>query len=408
MPSATQPSRPAYHRVVDEQRALGPDRLLLRLRTLYPEYVGASARVIRAPGRVNLIGEHTDYNEGFVLPVAIDLEVRMAVVPSDRPRIRLARDDDGDTASIDLAELLPPAGRWHDYVAGTAWALAEAGHPIGGFDGLLASTVPIGAGLSSSAALELASAWALWGPDGPAVLPLELARIAQHAENDYVGVRCGLMDQFASACGVAGHALLLDCRSLEWRPVALPDDLAIVVIHSGVAHAHGDNEYNERRAACERAVAIIAEDELQVTSLRDVDMTMLEASHPKLDAVTFDRARHVITENQRVLDAVAALESGDHASLGELMAASQASMRDHYQVSCPEIDELVDITVASPGVVGSRMTGGGFGGCTVTLVAPDAVDALRARVERDYPTRTGLTPRLWVLSAVDGAGFVAS
>jgi galactokinase len=214
------------------------------------------------------------------------------------------------------------------------------------------------------------------------------------------------MDQFASACGVAGHALLLDCRSSEWRAVPLPSDLSVVVIHSGVSHAHGDNEYNARRAACERVVATIAEEHPEVGLLREVDLTMLEDARPRLDGRDHDRARHVITENARVLEAVAALEAGDHASLGELMAASQASMRDDYEISCPEIDELVAIARTSPGVVGSRMTGGGFGGCTVTLVRPDAVDELRGHVEREYHARTGLVPRIWTLRAVDGAGFV--
>ena len=284
-------------------------------------------------------------------------------------------------------------------MAGTAWALQEAGQPTHGFDGVIVTTLPIGSGLSSSAALEVVSAWALSGPAGPALAPLDLARIAQRAENGHVGVQCGLMDQFASACGVADHALLFDCRSLDWRAVPLPDDLALVVIHSGVSHAHGDNEYNARRAACERVVAAIARDDPAVTLLRDVDMARLDAYREQLDPVDYDRAYHVITENDRVLEAVAALEADDHAALGELMAGSQASMRDRYDITCPEIDELVAISVDVPGVVGSRMTGGGFGGCTVSLVRPDAVEALRERVERDYPARTGKTP-----APVDAAG----
>jgi galactokinase len=235
---------------------------------------------------------------------------------------------------------------------------------------------------------------------------MELARIAQRAENEHVGVKCGLMDQFASACGVAGHALLLDCRSTEWQAVPMPAELAAVVIHSGVSHAHGDNEYNARRAACERVVAAIARDDASVTLLRDVDLDRLSAYRGRLDPIDHDRALHVITESARVLDAVAALEADDHDSLGELMADSQASMRDRYAITCPEIDELVAITVASPGVIGSRMTGGGFGGCTVSLVELDAVETLRQRVDREYPARLGRTPRIWVTRAVDGAGFV--
>jgi galactokinase len=284
--------------------------------------------------------------------------------------------------------------------------MQAAGQGIGGFDGLLVSTLPIGSGLSSSAALEVVTAWALTAPHGPAVPGPEVARIAQRAENEHVGVMCGLMDQFASACGVAGHALLLDCRSAEWRAVPLPTDLALVVIHSGVSHGHTDNAYNDRRAACERVVATIAADDPGVTHLRDVDLARLEAYRPHLSATDHGRAHHVITEDARVLHAVEALERSDRATLGELMAASQASMRDEYEITCPEIDELVALTVAAPGVIGSRMTGGGFGGCTVSLVEPDAVDHLRARIEWEYPARTGCQPTFWTVSAVDGAGFV--
>jgi galactokinase len=381
--------------------------LIGRLRSRYPAQPDpAHELVVRAPGRVNLIGEHTDYNGGFVLPLAIDLDVRVAFRPRSDRRVRLTRADTGATVELDLDALPGPGRAWHDYVAGMAWALADARQPTQGFDGLLVTTLPIGSGLSSSAALEVVSAWALSGAAGPPVEPLELARLAQRAENVHVGVRCGLMDQFASACGVAGHALLLDCRSTEWRAVPMPPDLSLVVIHSGVSHAHGQNEYNARRAACERVVASIAAWDPAVRLLRDVDLAMLDRARPGLDARDHAMARHVITENARVLDAVAAMDAGDHAALGQLMAASQASMRDDYLISCPEIEMLVEIATASPGVVGSRMTGGGFGGCTVSLVAPDGVERLRAVVERDYAARTGLTPRFWVVRAVDGAGFV--
>jgi galactokinase len=384
------------------------DRLIVPLMAAYPALVGREQDVIiaRAPGRVNLIGEHTDYNGGFVLPFAIDLEVRLAFVPVDEPRVRVTRLDSGEAATISLDPFPPQGDAWHDYVAGTAWALAEHGQAVRGFDGVLASSVPIGSGLSSSAALEVVSAWALSAPRGPAVPPLELARIAQFAENEHVGVRCGLMDQFASACGVDGSALLFDCRSTEWRPVPLPAELALVVIHSGVSHGHSDNEYNDRRAACERIVAAVAAEDPSVTLLRDLDLPRLEAWRERLDPTDHRRAFHVLTENERVLAAVAALEADDHAALGELMAASQASMRDDYAVSCPEIDVLVEIATSVPGVVGSRLTGGGFGGCTISLVREDAVDRLRATVEREYPPRTGCSPRIWIVSAQAGAGYL--
>ncbi len=388
--------------------SLSAAELAERFVAAFPEHAARLDEVVtvRAPGRVNLIGEHTDYNGGFVLPFAIDMDVRIALLPTDRPRIRVARDDTGETATIELDPFPAPGDRWHDYIAGTAWAMSAAAQPVHGFDGLLQGTLPIGSGLSSSAALEVATAWAVSAPLGPSISPLEVAQISQRAENEHVGVRCGLMDQFASACGVAGHALLFDCRSTEWRAVALPDDVALVVIHSGVSHGHADNEYNQRRAACERVVAAVAADDPDVSLLRDIDMHRLDSYRGHLPASDYDRAHHVISENERVLDATGALETGDHDALGRLMAASQASMRDRYDISCPEIDALVSITTDTPGVIGSRMTGGGFGGCTVSLVHPDAVDGLRHRVDRDYPARTGAKPRMWVVSAMDGAGFV--
>jgi galactokinase len=393
---------------VNSTSDLAPADLHARLDAAFPEGAdgGSAAVIVRAPGRVNLIGEHTDYNGGFVLPFAIDMDVRMVVRPVPEPRVRLLRLDTGEIAQFGLDPTPAPGSDWHDYVAGTAWAMAEHQQPIGGFDGLLQTDLPIGSGLSSSAALEVLTAWALSAPDGPSAEPLEIARIAQHAENEHVGVMCGLMDQFASACGVAGHALLLDCRSAEWQAVPLPEDLSIVVIHSGVAHGHAGNEYNDRRAACERVVATIATDDPGVTLLRDVDMERLETYRGRLRHSDFDRAHHVITENERVLDAAEALRASDRATLGELMAESQASMRDLYQITVPEIDALVEITLEAPGVIGTRMTGGGFGGCTISVVEPDALDAVRSHVEREYPARTGASPRFWVVEAVDGAGFV--
>ena len=394
---------------VNDTNALSGAELTRRLISVFPAAAGRESEhvVVRAPGRVNLIGEHTDYNGGFVLPFAIDMDVRIVLVPSDEPRIRIHRLDLGETATISLDPFPPKGDAWHDYIAGTAWALAEHGQPVRGFDGVLASSLPIGSGLSSSAALEVVTAWALSAPGGPAVPPLEVARISQYAENNHVGVMCGLMDQFASACGVDGSALLFDCRSTEWRAVPLPAELALVVIHSGVSHGHADNAYNDRRAACERVVARIALDDPSVTLLRDVDMARLEAYGDRLDPVDFRRAVHVLTENERVLEAVAALEADDHAAVGALMAGSQASMRDDYAITGPEIDALVAISVDVPGVIGSRMTGGGFGGCTISLVQHDAVDALRAAVEREYPARTGCSPQLWTVRATAGAGLAS-
>jgi len=391
--------------------AAPPDAAELRGRLAVAE-PGAAAdpsrvRVVRAPGRVNLIGEHTDYNDGFVLPAAIDLEVRIAYLPTDDGRVHLASADHADPADFLLDPLPAPGGAWADYVAGTAWAMREAGLSVRGLRGVLASTVPVGAGLSSSAALELASAWALSGDAAPATDPLTLARVAQRAENAHVGVRCGLMDQFASANGRADAAVLLDCRTLATRPVPLPPGIVLVVAHTGVPRALSGSAYNERRAECEAAVAAIARHVPDVRALRDVDAALLARYADELPDVVAARARHVVDENARVLAAETALGSGDLAEVGRLFAASHASLRDLYAVSCPELDLLVAIAAATPGVHASRMTGAGFGGCTVSLVEPDAVAPLIARIEGEYAQRSGRTPRAWAVRAVDGAGVVA-
>jgi galactokinase len=363
-------------------------------------------RVVRAPGRVNLIGEHTDYNDGFVLPAAIDLEIRIAYVPTDDGLVRLASAQTGDTITFDATDPGAHEGGWRDYVAGTAWAMLEAALPTSSFVGVLESTIPVGAGLSSSAALELASAWALSGASPPPTDPLTLARIAQRAENEYVGMRCGLMDQFASAAGVAGAAVLLDCRTLEDRAVPIPGGLVLVVAHSGVPRSLTGSAYNERRAQCEAAVAVLARHDPGIRALRDVSPEMLERYADELDSVVVRRARHIVEENERVLAAERALTAGAMEEVGRLFAASHASLRDLYEVSVPELDALVELAVTTPGVVASRMTGAGFGGCTVSLVQADAVERLTERILQEYPALTGRDPRVWSVRAVAGAGVV--
>ncbi len=364
-------------------------------------------RIVRAPGRVNLIGEHTDYNLGFVLPAAIDLEIRIAYLPTDDSRVELTRLGDEDRDAFDLEAIRPRTGSWLDYVAGTAWALEEAGHPRRGLRGVIASTLPIASGLSSSAAIELASAWALLDGAAGTVDAMTLARICQRAENAFVGVQCGLMDQFASSCGVDGSAVLLDCRSLEWRPVALPGDVVIVVLHTGSPRSLNASEYNARRSQCETAVAELTRDVPSIASLRDVTLPVLLAAQDRMDPVAFRRARHIVTENERVGEAIAAFAADDLAAVGRLFAASHASLRDDFEVVSPELDAMVEIASAVPGVVAARMTGAGFGGSTVNLVRPAAVEALRAAVERDYPARTGLQPRVLPVQATAGAGRLA-
>ena len=390
---------------------LDPDRLRRRLREI--DSVARSApddalEVIRAPGRVNLIGEHTDYNDGFVMPAAIGLEIRLAVAPTDERRVVVTLDDTGEVAGFDLDAVRAPTRTWIDYIAGTAWALAEGGHELRGFHALLASDLPQGAGLSSSAALEMASALALLGRTAGSALPVgDLARFGRRAENGYVGVQSGVMDQFASAAGVVDHAILLDCRSLEFRPVPLPlPDVRLVVCHSGSPHRLEASEYNERLAECQRAVAAIATIEPTVRTLRDVDTALLAAARDRMDDVAFRRATHVVEENARVLETETALAAGDLAEVGALFAASHTSLRDLYEVSSPELDALVDIATSVHGVVGARLTGAGFGGSTINLVRRESVAALRSAIERDYPGRTGLQPTVLDVDAVDGASYI--
>jgi galactokinase len=386
--------------------------MMSRLAAAFPQAGSASARpvLIRSPGRVNLIGEHTDYNDGFVLPAAIDLETRICLVPADDRRVEIVSMATGDRAEVELDAIGTARGEWIDYVGGVARELISAGLAVTGLRGVLASNLPVSAGLSSSAALELASAWALLSASGSgaglAVDRMELARLCQRAENEYVGVKSGLMDQFAVSCGVAGRALLLDCRSLEYRSVAIPDGVALVVVDTGAKRRLVGSEYNERRSQCERGVAILRERGEPVRALRDATVEMLDAAAADLGDVTYRRCRHIVEENARTLAAVTALEAGDRRALGRLFAASHTSLRDLYEVSSPELDAAVAIAVATPGVVAARMTGAGFGGCTVNLVESDAVERLRAAIDRDYTARTGLVAHVYEVHAADGAGLV--
>ncbi|MGD0408305.1 MAG: galactokinase [Candidatus Limnocylindrales bacterium] len=364
-------------------------------------------QIARAPGRVNLIGEHTDYNEGLVLPVAIDREIWIAFRPWDRPEVELTSVELNETRSFRFGGLSPEtrgARSWIDYVAGTAWAMREAGLPVRGFRGIMDSTIPIGSGLSSSAALEMVSSWALAVPGAARPDAGAMAAIAQRAENRYVGVNCGIMDQFASAAGRARHALLIDCRINRFTVAPMPAGLSIVVCETGSTRRLDSSAYNTRRSECELGAQLIAEREPGVRSLRDVDEPMLRRNRDRLPEIVAHRCEHVVQEDGRVLATVAALRDGDLEALGRLFAASHASLRDLFEVSSAELDAMVDIAVSVPGVVASRMTGAGFGGCTVSLVERGSEEALRDAVLAQYRKRTGLEPSVYVVDAVDGAG----
>lgn len=379
------------------------DRTLAR----FAELMGSAPDLaVGAPGRVNLIGEHTDYNDGFVLPAAIGLQSIVAVRRRPDSIVRLIAADFGDAVSeFDLAKpIVRDAGEpWSDYIRGVAAVLQDEGVELGGLDMLVAGDIPQGSGLSSSASLSVASAMAFGGLFARGRFgPTAVALIAQRAECDFVGMRCGNMDQLASAHGRADHALLIDCRSLDVRPVAVPHGLAMLIVHSGIRRGLVDGAYNERRAQCEQVAG-----HLSVAALRDVTPSALEAARGDLDPIAWRRARHVVTENACTLAAAKAMEAGDLVLLGELMTASHASMREDFEITTPAIDRLVaELQRAIGGRGGARMTGGGFGGAVVALIEADAVPAVIAHVQATYHTPEGQQPVIMVERASAGASFL--
>ncbi len=362
------------------------------------------ARLYRAPGRVNLIGEHTDYNDGWVLPAAIDLYTDVAAsVRADRQIVAHSKAED-ETVSFDLDEVaLQPAGHWSDYLRGVAVMLERSGHRLCGANLLVGGDLPIGAGLSSSAAFEVATALALTDVANLALDKRSLALTCWQAESEFVGLRCGVMDQFITCLGRAHHALLLDCRSLAAQLLPLPETIRLVICNSMVSHQLISGEYNARRQACEEGVALLAQRLPRITALRDVSLADLQRHADLLPDSIYKRCHHVISENARVGAAAAALESGDLATFGHLMAASHQSLRDAYEVSCAELDLLVELANQCAGVYGARMTGGGFGGCTINLIAADHVEEFKRQVPLSYKDATSITPKIYVCEAVGGA-----
>jgi galactokinase len=358
------------------------------------------ALVARAPGRVNLIGEHTDYNDGFVLPMAIDRCVWIALRPRPDSQVRVHSLDFGEERGFDLHHLASHGSGWIEYVQGMAWALQKKGRDCCGWEGVTAGDVPIGAGLSSSAALELATARAfaaVWRLPWDA---REMALLAQAAENQWVGVMCGIMDQMISAAGEAGHALLIDCRSLETRAAPLPPGTSVVILDTATRRGLVDSAYNDRRAHCEAAA-----EALGVEALRDVSLDEFERRGDQLEPLIRRRARHVVTENARTLEAAAAMERGDAARMGVLMNESHASLRDDFEVSRRELDVMVELAQAHGACHGARMTGAGFGGCAVALVDADGAANFASSVAAAYQQATGLEPRLYVCTATAGASI---
>jgi len=353
---------------------------------------------------VNLIGEHTDYNDGFVMPAAIDFYTWVRVAPLDTRKLRIKSQNYGEEVEVDLDDPnIAARGHWSDYPIGVAVMLERAGHRLRGARLEIRGEVPIGSGLSSSAAIEVATACALTAISGLEIDRRELALICQRAENEFVGARVGIMDQFVSLFGQAHKALLLDCRSLEFKLLPVPDNVRLIICNTMVKHVLASSAYNERRAQCEAGVKHLQRAVPHVKALRDVTLEQLEQYGRDLPEVVYRRCRHVITENERVLAAANALERRDLKEFGTLMAESHRSLRDDYEVSSAELDLMVELAQPIEGVYGARMTGGGFGGCTVNLVAVEQRDEFRARVADGYERAMKIKPEIYICTPSDGA-----
>lgn len=371
------------------------------------EHYGASPKVIvRAPGRVNLIGEHTDYNDGFVMPMAIEYGVWIALRPREDRLVHVHILDFNTTIQFDLDQMTKGTHSPSEYIKGMAWALMDGGYPLNGWDGVIKGNIPIGAGLSSSAALQLAVARAFAEVSDFEWIPNKMAILAQKAENDWVGMKCGIMDQMIAVNGKVNHALLIDCRSLETRLAPLPPDTRIVILDTMTRRELVDALYNERREQCELAAKLLG-----VPALRDVSSADLKANAKKLDPTTLKRATHVVSENERTLEAVDAMLVGDAKRLGNLMYKSHMSLRDYFEVTkmphrpVDALDVMVQSARKHPACFGARMTGAGFGGCALALVQSDSIDDFCDKVARTYQDQTHIEPHLYVCSAVNGAGI---
>jgi galactokinase len=380
----------------------------LALIEAFQKKYGAAPRLFRAPGRVNLIGEHTDYNDGFVLPIAIDQQTVVAISPRlDQMLCVWSRNLD-ETIRLNLDELGPGRRKnWVDYIEGTAAAIKGAGVALNGANIAIQSDIAMGGGLSSSAALEMSLGKALVTISDGKLDDLSLALAGQTAEHVHVGINSGIMDQFASVHASSGNAILLDCRYLNAKLIPLKlQNHRIVICNSRVRHSLASSEYNQRRQACERGVDLLRPALPGIRALRDVSLSDLEMHKSRLSDAELRCCRHVISENTRTLKAADALEAGNIAEMGRLMSASHQSLRDDYMVSCPELDILVKSAESQPGVLGARLTGGGFGGCTVNLVQESSIDSFRENVSSQYQAATGLMPEIFIVNASDGAGEI--
>lgn len=374
-----------------------------RLARTFASRFGAVPRIFRAPGRVNLIGEHTDYNDGFVLPAAIDLYTWTAVALRQDQRLHAFSENLNEAVELNLSEMDPRSkNHWSDYVRGVSLMLQRLGAPVSGADIAIYSNVPSGAGLSSSAALEVSLASALLALSGHFLSLVEIAKLCQRAENEFVGARVGIMDQFASCFGSVDHAILLDCRSLEYQRLPIPASVQMVICNTMVKHGHSGGEYNDRRVQCEQGVQILKQHFPSIKALRDVSLAQLQAHRSDLSDLIYRRCHHVISENERVMRCVEALQSGDLTTVGRCMEESHLSLKNDYEVSSRELDVMVEVASRHDGLIGSRMTGGGFGGCTVNLVKAQAVENFKKAVAQEYKVATQTDAEIYVSKA--GAG----
>jgi len=370
------------------------------LSTFRASFGGDPALLARAPGRVNLIGEHTDYNDGFVFPAAIDRAIYIAARPRNDREVHLVSIDFADETVFSLDALdAPDLAVWSSYPRGALWWLVNQGFEVPGFDAVMGGDIPVGAGLSSSAAVEVAMIELGLALAGESLSKQAIALGGVEVEHQFIGVPCGVMDQMASAMGVNGHALLIDCRSLEATPIPVPGGVSIMIMDTAKQRGLVDSEYATRRAQCEEAARVLG-----VPALRDATREQVEAAREQLGDLLYRRARHIVTENLRTQATAMALRSGGLKTAGQAMRESHASLRDDYEVSCRELDIMSDLANAQPGCYGARMTGGGFGGCAVALVEDGAVEAFVQAVAPAYEAETGLTPQLYVCRAAAGSG----
>ncbi|MCI0707122.1 MAG: galactokinase [Ignavibacteriae bacterium] len=362
--------------------------------------------LVRSPGRVNLIGEHTDYNDGYVLPAAIDEAMYFAIAPNGGNECRVHALNLNAEHRFTIGHANHSDKRWPNYLMGVVEQFNNAGYRVGGFNCVFGGDIPIGAGMSSSAALETGLAFALDRLFALKVDALALVKLAQKAENEFVGVECGIMDQYINIFGKRGNALRIDCRTLESELVSFHHPAAIVLFDAGVSHSLAGSGYNKRRVECSAGVAAVKQKHPAVTHLRDVSIAMLSGCKGLMDATVYRRSKYVVEENDRVFAACAALARNDLTAFGALLYASHEGLSREYEVSCAELDVLVDVVREMPGVYGARMMGGGFGGCTINLIQPDAVELVSTAVRKQYAKKFGREPKVYVTSISDGTSIV--